>query len=288
MAALNAREGTLDAQLWNAHSMHLEQFLYEKAFVTSSLGAVISDAGVTSVYRESPTPSYLQLTFNHLTRVLTPARHLAILLPPAKWGVNRFTAEFLGLPADICHGDDPQITPQRIVFAHELGHGHLRVYRNMTYSSWVDEFEADRNIRKHCMTLGDPASAAYALHLRTLNTFLTPFTPTHIKYWNTLAQRQMSDKANPVENIAAVLELKRHALAEDCTDTPLTTPEQIIKHSWGYAPELRMAGETLDSRLRLLAGLHHAATKAPLQLEATRTLAPHILAAARVLTPTAI
>lgn len=35
MAALSAREDTLDAQLWSAHSVHLEQFLYEKAFVTS-------------------------------------------------------------------------------------------------------------------------------------------------------------------------------------------------------------------------------------------------------------
>lgn len=288
MAALSAREDTLDTQLWSAHLVHLGQLRYDRSIVTNRLGALISDARITGIYREYPVPDALRLTFNHHTRVLAPARHLVVLLPSSEWGVNRFTAEFLKLPEGICCQDDPQISPHRVILAHELGHGQLRSRTNVTYSSWADEFEADCNIRKHCMALGDPASAAYALHLRTLSSFLTPFSPDHIKYWNTLARQEHSGETNPLENIAAVLELKQHALGGGCIDVPPHTPEQIISHAWESSPDLRRAGETLDSRLQLLAGLRHATTKAPLKLKATQALAPHLLAAARFLTPQAV
>jgi hypothetical protein len=288
MAALSAREFKLDAQLWNTCSIHLERLSYEWSFVTRRLGAIISDAVITNFYREDPVPAPLQSTLNHLTRVLTPARHLVILLPPSEWGANRFTAEFLRLPSDMCCGDDRHISPQQMMFAHELGHGKLRVHMNMTYSSWTDELAADLNIQKHCKTLGEVANAAYALDLRTLSNFLAPATPNQIKYWNTLAQRATSRRVNPLEDVAAMLELKRQALGHADPNPILTTPEQIIRHAWGECPDLRMAGETLDSRLQLLSGLRHAATEAPLRLEATRTLAPHVLAAARLLTPQAV
>lgn len=208
-----ARQNKLREIMQNVWPQSLDALGIDPTIALNSLGQLASNGTANTVTASSRLTGQSETT----DYVRTAPSHAVIMLPPRAMSVRAFTAAVTNLPVDLC-AELPNVIPQRAIAGHEIGHLRQRSDIGLKLTPNGEEARADSGAYADCQRAGNPESGDYLYQWRLLSNFLSDLTTNSTKYWNSLFQYGISDRAH--EEYASQLEIKLVGSVRDSAPLP--------------------------------------------------------------------